>query len=68
MRPEPFSESASGLVFCDDCPDLALGRYDGAPLCADCLRRTLARSGEPATAPSIEPLEGVDVRGARPAA
>ena len=42
-------ELGSGVVFCDECPELAIGCLDGAPLCLDCLcaatRRRLSGAG-----------------------
>jgi hypothetical protein len=36
-------EPPEEIVFCGECPDLAIGRVDGAPLCLACM---LARLGE----------------------
>jgi hypothetical protein len=42
---------APEIVFCDECPELAFGRVDGAPLCLSCmlarLERAEPRQGDP---------------------
>jgi len=35
------------IVFCDECPELAFGRVDGAPLCLSCMLERLGRAEAP---------------------
>jgi len=38
------AEPAPEIVFCDECPEFAIGRVDGAPLCLPCMLARLRRA------------------------
>jgi hypothetical protein len=38
------AESSPEIVFCDECPDFALGRVDDTPLCLSCMLARLRKA------------------------